>query len=613
MLGMESAPAFRCILPPVVSRPRVPVVRAGLLALALLCGGVAGAIAPAAATGTSGAVRVVVRSLPGAAASAAHAVSAAGGRVLSVLSSIDEVVASVPAASVQNLRGAGGVVEVTENAPLHMLAAAYDPVGDIGSAYSTGRITGASEFWKAGWTGRGVDVALIDSGVVPVNGLTAPGKLVIGPDLSWESQNPATASLDTYGHGTHMAGLIAGRDDAAAAPYDDPAHFTGIAPDARLVSVKVADAHGLSDVSQVIAGIDWVVQHRNDGGLHIRVINLAFGTDSAQPWRYDPLAYAAEAAWRHGIVVVVSAGNRGATSATLTDPAYNPNLLAVGAADTQGTLDVADDTVASFSSTGRVRHPDLVAPGVHMVSLRDPGSYIDQTFSATGAVGSRFFRGSGTSQAAAVVSGAAALLLSQRPWLNPDQVKQLLVGTAQPLADAPASRQGAGELDLRAALTARPDEGDFEQQDHSAALGIGTLEGSRGTAHVSVNGVVLTGERDIFGRAWNSARMARAEARGSTWSGGVWNGSTWSGSTWSGSTWSGSTWSGSTWSGSTWSGSTWSGSTWSGSTWSGSTWSGSTWSGSTWSGSTWSGSTWSGSTWSGSTWSAATWLTGAWA
>jgi serine protease AprX len=489
-----------------------------------------------------------------------------------------------------------------------MLSASFDPATDIGSSSSTARITGAADFWTAGYTGQGVDVAVIDSGVVPVDGLTAPGKVVLGPDLSYESQNPATAHLDTYGHGTHVAGLIAGRDGAATAPYTDPSHFTGIAPDARIVSVKVADAHGSADVSQVIAAIDWVAQHRNDAPLHIRVLNLAFGTDSTQPWRYDPLAYAAEAAWRLGIVVVVSGGNGGASSDSLADPAYDPNLLAVGAADTRGSLGVADDTVANFSSTGRSRHPDLVAPGVHMVSLRDPGSYVDQTFGSTGQVGDRFFRGSGTSQAAAVVSGAAALLLSQRPWLTPDQVKQVLVDSAQSLHGQPATRQGAGELDLHAALRQRAN-GDDGQHDGGgpAALGTGTLEGSRGTAHVSLNGVTLTGERDIFGHAWDSAAMARAEARGSTWSGGVWNGSTWSGSTWSGSTWSGSTWSGSTWSGSTWSGSTWSGSTWSGSTWSGSTWSGSTWSGSTW-----SGSTWSGSTWSGSTWTADAWLTGAW-
>jgi len=583
---MVSAATLGRGLPAGRARTRAALARVALLASAVATGGLAAAVAPA---GAGGAVRVVVRSLPGEAAAAAVAVERAGGAVLSVLGAVDEVVASVPAASVPNLQRAGGVVEVTEDAPLHMLSAAYDPATDVGSSLSTARLTGATDFWTAGDTGQGVDVAVIDSGVVPVEGLNAPGKVVLGPDLSWESQNPATAHLDTYGHGTHVAGLIAGRDATAAAPYTDPSHFTGIAPDARIVSLKVADAHGVADVSQVIAAIDWVAQHRDDAPLHIRVLNLAFGTDSTQSWRYDPLAYAAEAAWRLGVVVVVSAGNGGTASESLTDPAYDPNLLAVGAADTQGTLSTGDDTVATFSSTGRSRHADLVAPGVHMVSLRDPGSYVDQTFGTTGQVGLRFFRGSGSSQAAAVVSGAAALLLSQRPWLTPDQVKQVLVDSAQRLAGQPATRQGAGELDLHAAFTQRAHDVDG---GGPVALGTGTLEGSRGTSHVSINGVELTGERDIFGHAWDSAAMARAEAKGSTWSGGTWNGSTWSGSTWSGSTWSGSTWSGSTWSGSTWSGSTWSGSTWSGSTWSGSTWSGSTWSGSTWSAGSWLTRTW---------------------
>jgi subtilisin family serine protease len=618
---METAAFFGHALPAAAARPRVRLARAGLLALALLAGSTAAVTVPRSPAGAE-MLRVVVRGLPGGAAAAARAVEAAGGRLAGVLGTVDEVVGNVPAAALDTLRGAPGVVEVTADAPLHLLASSYDPAGDVGSAYNTTRITGAQAYWQAGYTGQGVDVALIDSGVVPVDGLAAPGKVALGPDLSWESQNPATADLDTFGHGTHVAGLIAGRDDTAAAPYaGDPASFTGMAPDARIVSLKVADAHGLTDVSQVIAAIDWVVQHRNDGVLHIRVLNLSFGTDSTQSWRYDPLAYAAEQAWRAGIVVVVSGGNAGADTRTLDDPAYDPNLLAVGAADTQATPGTRDDSVARFSSTGMLRHPDLVAPGVHMVSLRDPGSYIDQTFSSTGAVGDRFFRGSGTSQSAAVVSGAAALVLSQHPDATPDQVKQVLVDSATTLRHEPQNRQGAGELDLTRALSTHLQRDDAVDNG-DRARGTGTLEGARGSFHISQDGVVLSGEQDIFGHAWDSAAMAQAEAAGTSWSGGTWNGNTWSGTTWSatswngntwsGNTWSGNTWSGNTWSGNTWSGNTWSGNTWSGNTWSGNTWSGNTWSGNTWSGNTWSGNTWSGNTWSGNTWSADAWLTSTW-
>ena len=150
---------------------------------------------------------------------------------------------------------------------------------------NTTAYTGAAALWDAGYTGAGVDVALIDTGVSRVEGLATPGKVIYGPDLSLESQAPDLRNLDTNGHGTFMAGLIAGKDAGLSAPYSDaPASaYRGMAPDARIVSVKVGVADGGVDVSQVIAAIDWVVQHRNDNDLNIRVINLSYGTNIAQP------------------------------------------------------------------------------------------------------------------------------------------------------------------------------------------------------------------------------------------------------------------------------------------------------------------------------------------
>src|SRR5207248_10323584 len=130
------------------------------------------------------------------------------------------------------------------------------------------------------------------------------------------------AYVDNYGHGTHIAGIIAGNGGAKGSDYN------GVAPDARLLNVKVADAGGAVDVSQVIAALDWVVQHRTDNGLNVRVLNLSFGTDSSQVYVLDPLAYAAEVAWRRGIVVVAAGGNDGKNNNSLADPAYDPYLLA---------------------------------------------------------------------------------------------------------------------------------------------------------------------------------------------------------------------------------------------------------------------------------------------
>jgi serine protease AprX len=190
----------------------------------------------------------------------------------------------------------------------------YDPATDPYSMNAMTALTGAEAWWNAGYTGAGVDVAVIDTGVSPVAGLATTGKILYGPDLSFESQAANLRNLDTNGHGTFMAGLIAGKDATLTAPYANaPASaYRGIAPDARIVSLKVGTADGAVDVSQVIAAIDWVVQHKNDNGMNIRVINLSYGTNTNQAADRDLLSYAAEQAWKHGIVVVAAA----ATAAT---------------------------------------------------------------------------------------------------------------------------------------------------------------------------------------------------------------------------------------------------------------------------------------------------------
>jgi serine protease AprX len=446
-------------------------------------------------------------------------------------------------------------------------SAAYDAATDMNSMYSTTNYTGARAWWDAGYTGAGVDIALIDTGVSPVEGLATPGKIIYGPDLSLESQAPNLTNLDTNGHGTFMAGLIAGHGSTLSAPYASApaAAYRGMAPDARIVSVKVGVADGGTDVSQVIAAIDWVVQHKNDNGLNIRVINLSYGTDSLQAYQIDPLAYAVEQAWKAGIFVVAATGNAGyaAHTGSLTSPAYDPSIFAVGATDSMGTATLDDDKVAAFSSTGSSsRNPDVVAPGSHLVSLRVPGSYIDRAYGGTGAVTSTLFRGSGTSEAAATVSGAAALAIQKYPAIDPTTLKYLFRSTTRVLSCSGCSTsvQGQGEIDLAQMLVTTP----FTKKGSApkASSGTGSLELARGTDHLTNSGVVLSGEQDIFGQAFNSQAMAVLEKRQSSWSGGTWNGSTWSGSSWSGSSWSGSTWSGSTWSGSTWSGSSWSGNCW---------------------------------------------------
>jgi serine protease AprX len=478
----------------------------------------------------------------------------------------------------------------------------YDAAADMNSMYNTTLYSGAQAWWNAGYTGKGVDVAVIDTGVAPVAGLDAPGKVVYGPDLSLESQAPNLANLDTSGHGTFVAGLIAAGDPGPIAP----SAYRGMAPDARILSLKVGTADGGVDVSQVIAAIDWVVEHRHDHGLDIRVLNLSYGTNSAQSAEVDPLSYAVEQAWKRGIVVVAAAGNSGyqvgGGAPGVADPAYNPYVIAAGGSDSMGTATISDDTVGAYSASARCgpcKRPDFVAPGSHLQGLRVPGSYIDQT-EPQGAIDERFFRGTGTSEAAAIVSGAVALVLGRYPRLDPDDVKAYLKSNAVQLPGQSPLSQGKGEIDLGAMLDDQPPR--HKTQQHRDARGTGSLEVARGQDHLTRDGVVLSGEQDIFGRPFDSAEMARLEGRANSWRGGRWNGSIWTGNGWDGNTWSGTVWAGSSWSGNSWSSGTWTGNSWSGNSWSGSSWSGNSWSGSSWSGNSWSGWSWSSAGWLGASW-----------
>ena len=529
-------------------------VLAALFCASLLLMSVPASDLQAASDEMSRMVGVIVQELPGSGSGPEEAVAAAGGHVQEQLGIIDAFSAKVPANAISALRSTEGIRAVTPNRKVQLLSSNWDYKPYPGSMPNVAAAIKAKDFWQNGITGKGVDVAVIDTGVVDVEGLKGP-KVLNGPDLSIEYFNEDLRYKDTNGHGTHMAGIIAGKDsDLTTIRTEGDATFAGIAPDARIVSVKVATNSGATDVSQVIKAMDWVVSHRNTDGMNIRVLNLSFGTNSDQDWRTDPLSHAAEAAWHNGIAVVVAAGNEGDGSAKLNDPAYNPWVIAVGASDTKGTYDTSDDVVPSWSARGDgTRNPDFVAPGKSLVSLRNPGSTVDNAYPSA-RVADRFFLGSGTSQAAAVVSGAAALVVQQRPNITPDQLKALLKGTARRLPVADAVSQGSGTLDLKVAYrTATP----AATQKWERSTGTGSLEAARAGRYVEFGGVPLIGELTAFGDIWT----------GSGWSGSGWSGSGWSGSGWSGSGWSGSGWSGSGWSGSGWSGSGWSGSGWSGAEW----------------------------------------------
>jgi serine protease AprX len=432
-----------------------------------------------------------------------------------------------------------------------------------------------------GLTGRGVGIAVIDSGV------TAPDefgdRLVVGPDFTVDGATD-DHGRDRTGHGTHLAGLAAGAR-------------TGVAPGAHVVNLKVAGEGGATDPMAVIAAIDWAVANRRQ--LQLGVILLAFGADQFESGR-DPLAEAVARAWKAGLVVVTSAGNEG--DAPLPTPAHIAEVLTVGAGElVDGSWQRCD-----FSNVGRSgERADLLAPGRSMVGPVVHGA-VEAPESSF--VGPDHVKGSGSSQAAAVAAGAAALLLEADGSLTPDEVKQILC-TSAVRVDDPAAGAGAMDLELALVLLASGLFRDAAPQSLTAA-------GARAWKGAEWSGWAWKGWAwkglEWSGLEWSGWAWKGLEWAGLEWSGWAWKGLEWSGLEWSGWAWKGLEWSGLEWSGWAWKGLEWSGWAWKGLEWSGWAWKGWAWKGLEWSGLEWSGWAWKGLEWSGLEWSGWAWKGWAW-
>lgn len=308
----------------------------------------------------------------------------------------------------------------------------------------------ANVAWTLGYTGTGVGVAVIDSGIFTHDDLkTADGahsRIVYS-----ESFIPGLDASDQYGHGTHVAGIV-GSNGKDSTGNGFKHTVNGIAPNVNLINFRVLDANGAGTDAGVIAAIEEAINLKNT--YNIRVINLSLGRPVFESYTLDPLCQAVEAAWKAGIVVVTAAGNYGRDNSmhehgygTIVSPGNDPYVITVGAMNTNGTPMWTDDKIASYSSKGptafdHVVKPDLVAPGNGIVSLLAPNSrlatkypsnFVPNSYYQTAGKGNsnRYLQLSGTSMATPVVSGAAALLLQQYPWLTPDQVKARLMKTAR--------------------------------------------------------------------------------------------------------------------------------------------------------------------------------------
>lgn len=282
---------------------------------------------------------------------------------------------------------------------------------------------------RKGITGEGVTVAVLDTGIAPHPDLVSPKSRIIG----WlDLVNNKPEPYDDEGHGTHVAGIIAGNGRESGGKY------VGVAPGADLVGIKVLDKEGSGPTSRVIAGVQWAVENKEK--YKIKILNLSLGGPAEEGYRTDPMSKAVEAAWRNGLTVCVAAGNTGPDRETITSPGIAPSIITVGSVDDKNTPPRRDDAMSDFSSRGptvdRLPKPDIVAPGGNIISLKPGGGYVSL---------------SGTSMATPMISGSVALLLAKDPNLTPDRLKRILLSTAEDRGYGPLI-QGAGYLDLSKAL-----------------------------------------------------------------------------------------------------------------------------------------------------------------
>jgi serine protease AprX len=549
-----------------MARTRVGQQRIGRLgvaaiasAAALLATSVPGLGQPASA-GTP--INVLVREVTPVSTAAEHAVAALGGTVTAELPIVGGFAAKLPSRALGALSSLRGVVADVAPAGRVSFSGYYGQGSGSASAVYPA-VVGADRAWKAGYTGGQVGVAVIDTGINATGDLA--GKVVHSEDFSGEGDG-----VDRFGHGTFIGGLIAGSGAASNGAV------SGVAPDVNLISLKIAGKDGSADITHVMAALQWAVSFKDV--YNIRVINLSLGTDSTQDYRIDPMDAAVERAWQAGIVVVVSAGNNGPGAGTINKPADDPYVITVGATKDNSTPGLGDDSVPSFSGTGPTSSnglvkPDIAAPGGSVISSRVPGSYVDNAF-PSGRVGTAYFKGSGTSFAAAVTSASAALVLDRTPSLTPDQVKARLVDTASTGPVTDRNKVGAGWLNAYDATMS--DATTSANQGLTPSTGVGSLQLSRGSladniqtgSYINVLGIsvpiftcvsgLLTAQNTLFDPL--------------TYFDGDWTTSSWYTSSWYTSSWYTSSWYTSSWYTSSWYTSSWYTSSWYDGSWYASSW-----------------------------------------
>ena len=450
------------------------------------------------------------------------------------------------------------VAEIDLDAVVHV----HRPSGGSGSSFTSSALLSsldvqeinAPRVWQQGITGRGVNVAVIDSGVAEDLDLVQNGPRVLAHLNFAGPTNPQ--QLDPGGHGTHIAGTVAGDGSRSAQQY------MGVAPRANVIDVKVLDQNGNGRTSSLLAGLQWVIGHRSQ--YNIRVANLSLGAPAQGSYISDPVAAATELAWRSGIVVVVASGNLGPNAGTVETPGTDPYVITVGSTDDQGLLALSNSALGWWSSWGTppdsTLKPDFVAPGRRVVAPLVPGSLIATRLAdhiVVAANGSSYIRLTGTSMSTGVASGVVALMLERTPGLTPDQVKKILTTTTQPFGTA-AMPQGAGSglVDANAA----------------------TFSGTRGTNNAGLRQAdalartVYSGIYGVSPLAWKSLTYLGTNWLAFTWLTLPWTPPAWDNIVWDNIAWDNIVWDNIAWDNIAWDNIAWDNIAWDSAEWNNIAW-----------------------------------------
>jgi serine protease AprX len=507
----------------------------------------------------------------------ARQVRLAGGTVTAKLAIVDGVVAELP----EGARLPSGYSVV----PDRSVSFASETPSEVTKAALVRETVGLA---PTGTEGAGVTVALVDTGVADVDDLS--GRL---DHIDVTGTGPG----DGYGHGTYLAGVIAGSGAASGGRYQ------GVAPQARILDVKVADSTGVTSLSLVLEGLQQVAN--TAGRYGTKVVNLSLASGSPMPYQVDPLNQALRTLWHRGLTVVVASGNDGPQSGTVASPGNDPTLLTAGGLADAYSAARTDDSVAAFSGRGPtnqgVQKPDLVAPGAHVVGLRSPGSHVDVAYPHA-RVDDDHVRASGTSASAAVTSAAIAGILSVNPELSPDQLKYLVTETAYREGDLSVSTgAGAGGLDLRAAFQAA-DSPKVRRIAAKPTAAPGSAE-----QWASLADAFADGDRRGVAEAWRQLTPAARSWAARSWATLDPVARSWAARSWAATSWGDGETSSQEWAARSWAARSWAGEDWAARSWAGDDWVARSWASGDWVARSWAGDDWVARSWANDAWSARSW------